>query len=149
MAEPREKIEQDMKAAMKAGEKEKVATLRLLLSAITNERIRAGAPVDEAGFLALVQKAIKQRAESAEQYRNGGREELATKEEREAALLEAYLPAAVPEAEIRTAIEAFVAEKGLSGPAGIGPIMKEMLGRFAGRTDGATINRIARDVLAG
>jgi len=148
MAEPREKIEHDMKAAMKAGEKEKVATLRLLLTAITNERIRAGAPVDEASFLGLVQKAIKQRAESAEQYRNGGREELAAKEEREAAILEAYLPEAVPETEIRAAIEAFVAERGLAGPAGIGPVMKEMLGRFAGRTDGGTINRIARDVLS-
>jgi hypothetical protein len=149
MPDPRAQIEQDMKAALKAGEKEKVATLRLLLTAMTNERIRTGSPIDEAAFLSLVQKAIKQRGESATQYRAGGRDELADKEEREAAILEAYLPAAVPEEEVREAIQAFVAEQGLSGPAAIGPIMKEMLGRFAGRTDGGTINRIARDILAG
>lgn len=144
---PQQRIEGDLKEAMRAGQKERVSTLRLLLSEVKNERIRRGAEVDEAGFVGLVRKGIKQREESAAQYRKGGRPELADKEEAEARLLEAYLPAQVGEAEIRAAVEELAAARGLSGPAGIGPVMKEMLARFGPAADGATINRIAREVL--
>jgi uncharacterized protein YqeY len=148
MTTPQQQIEQDLTAAMKAREKEKVSTFRLLLTAIKNERIRLGEDVDEATFLHLVQKAIKQRQDSAEQYRQGNREDLAAKEESEAEILSAYLPPPVGEDEIRAAIEEFVAAEGLVGVKGMGAVMKEMLARFSGRTDGATVNRIARDVLA-
>lgn len=133
---------------MKAGEKEKLSTLRMLLTEIKNERIRRGDEVDEAGFVSLVRKAIKQREEAATQYRNGQREELAAKEEAEGKLLATYLPAQMDEGQIRAAIEEMVASRGLSGPAAIGPIMKELLARFGSSADGATINRIAREVLA-
>lgn len=133
---------------MKSGEKEKLSTLRMLLTEIKNERIRRGGDVDEAGFVSLVRKAIKQREEAATQYRNGGREELAAKEESEQKLLSSYLPAQVDEGQIRAAVEEIVAAKGLSGPAAMGPIMKEVLARFGSSADGATINRIAREVLA-
>lgn len=146
---PQQRIEADVKAAMKSGEKEKLSTLRMLLTEIKNERIRRkGEEVDEAGFISLVRKAIKQREDSISQYRQGGREELAAKEEAEMKMLEAYLPAQVDEGQIRAAIEELVAERGLSGPAAIGPIMKEMLARFGSSADGATINRIARETLA-
>ncbi|HYX23537.1 MAG TPA: GatB/YqeY domain-containing protein, partial [Thermoanaerobaculia bacterium] len=104
--------------------------------------------VDEAGFVSLVRKSIKQREDAATQYRDGHREELAAKEESEKKILETYLPAQVDEAQVRAAIEELVAARGLSGPAAIGPIMKEMLARFGSSADGATINRIAREVLA-
>ncbi len=147
---PQQRIEADVKAAMKAGEKDKLGTLRMLLTEIKNERIRRkGEDVDEAGFTALVRKAIKQREEGAEGFRRGGREELAKKEESEAALLTQYLPAQVDEGQIRAAILEAVASRGLSGPAAIGPVMKEMLARFGSSADGATINRLAREVLAG
>lgn len=145
---PQQRIEADVKAAMKAGEKEKLSTLRMLLTEIKNERIKRGSDVDEAGFTALVRKAIKQREEAAAQYHNGGRAELAAKEESEKEMLAAYLPAQADEGQIRTAVEAFVAERGLSGPAAIGQVMKEMLARFGTAADGATVNRIAREVLA-
>lgn len=146
---PQQRIEADVKAALKSGEKEKLSTLRMLLTEIKNERIRRkGEDVDEAGFVSLVRKAIKQREDSVSQYRQGGREELAAKEEAEMKMLEAYLPAQVDEGQIRAAIEELVAAKGLSGPAAIGPIMKEMLARFGSSADGATINRIARETLA-
>ena len=77
----------------------------------------------------------------------GGREELAAKEEREAEILEAYLPPPVDEEAIRAALREFIAAEGLSGPSAIGPIMKEMLARFAGQADGGTINRLAREIL--
>ena len=133
---------------MKAGEKEKLSTLRLLLTEIKNERIRRGSEVDEAGFVSLVRKSIKQREDSVSQYRAGNREELAAKEEAEIKVLQAYLPAQVDEGQIRAAIEEVVSSRGLSGPAAIGPVMKEMLARFGSSADGATINRIAREVLA-
>ncbi|MDX1501219.1 MAG: GatB/YqeY domain-containing protein [Thermoanaerobaculia bacterium] len=149
MPTPAETLQADLKASLIAGERERTATLRLLLSAVNNERIRRGEPVDEAGFLALVRRAIKQRYESAEQYRKGGREELAAKEAREAAILEEYLPPQADEDQIRAAVREYVAAEGLSGPGAIGPVMKAMLARFAGQADGGTINRIARDVLTG
>lgn len=145
---PQQRIEADVKTAMKSGEKEKLSTLRMLLTEIKNERIRRGNEVDEAGFVSLVRKAIKQREEAASQYRNGGREELAAKEESELKILSSYLPTQVDEGQIRTAVEEVVAAKGLSGPAAMGPIMKEVLARFGSSADGATINRIAREVLA-
>jgi uncharacterized protein len=149
MSTPRETVESDLKAALKAGEKERLGTLRLLLAELKNERIRRGSEVDDEAFAGLVRKAIKQRAESAEQYRAGGRPELADKEEREAAILAAYLPQQVDEAELRTAIAEFVAAEGLAGPKGIGPVMRAMLARFGSSADGTTINRIAREVLGG
>ena len=145
---PQQRIEADVKAAMKAGEKEKLSTLRMLLSEIKNEKIRRIGEVDEAGFVSLVRKAIKQREEAAAQYKAGGRPELEAKEESEAKMLAAYLPAQVDEGQIRAAIQEVVDARGLSGPAAIGPIMKEMLVRFGSSADGSTINRLAREVLA-
>lgn len=147
MSAPHETVQNDMKSAMKAGEKERVATLRMLLSTIKNEQIAAGGELDREGFLKLVRKQIKQRNDSAEQYRKGGRDELAAKEEREAEILGGYLPPAVDDDEIRVALREFIAAEELSGPSAMGPIMKEMLARFAGRTDGGTINRLAREIL--
>jgi uncharacterized protein YqeY len=144
---PQQRIETEVRSAMKAGDKTRLQTLRLLLTEIKNERIRRGGEVDEAGFVALVRKAIKQREESTTQYRAGGREELAAKEQDEAAILAAFLPAAADESEIRAAVAALIAERGLAGPAAIGPIMKEMLARFGTRADGTTLNRIAREAL--
>jgi len=145
---PQQRIEADLKAAMKAGEKERLSTLRMLLTDIKNEKIRRLGEVDEAGLVSLVRKAIKQREEAAAQYKTGGREELAAKEESEARMLAEYLPAQVDEGQIRAAIQELVAARGLAGPAAIGPIMKEMLARFGSAADGSTINRIAREALA-
>lgn len=148
MSTPREQLQVEIRTALKAGEKQKLATLRLLLTAVNNERIQQGEDVDEAGFMRLVQKAIKQRRDSADQYRKGEREDLATNEDAEAEILAAYLPPAVGEDELAEAIAKLIEDEGLSGPAAIGQIMKEMMAKFSGRADGGTINRIARDVLS-
>ena len=149
MSTPQERIQNDIKEALKARQTERLATLRMLLSEIKNEQIRAGQEVDDDTFARLVKKAVKQREDSAEQYSKGDRAELAAKEEREAEILSAYLPQQVGEDEIRQAIEEFVAAEGLSGPQGIGPVMKSMLARFGGAADGKTIHQIARQALAG
>jgi uncharacterized protein len=147
MPTPQERIEADLRAAMKAGEKERLSTLRMLLTEVKNERIRRGGEVDEATFASVVRKAIKQRDEAAEQYRKGNRPELASKEEGEAKLLADYLPAQADEATIRAAVDALVAERGLSGPAAMGVVMKETLAKLGSAADGATVSRIAREVL--
>jgi uncharacterized protein len=144
---PQQRIETDLKTAMKAGEKERVGTLRMLLTDLKNERIRRGEEVDEAGFVAQVRKGIKQREESADQFDKGGRDDSAAKERREAEILSAYLPAGPSEAEIRSAVEAHVAEHGLSGMQAMGKVMPAMIQRFEGRADNAVLSRIVRDVL--
>lgn len=144
-----DRISADLKTAMKAGDKERLATLRLLLTAIQNERIAAGSAVDDEGLMTLVQRAVKQRRESADAYRGGGREEAAAREEREIAILEEYLPEPVDEETLRGAVRELVEAEGLEGPQAIGQVMKTLLPRFAGRTDGATLSRIAREELAG
>jgi uncharacterized protein YqeY len=145
---PQQRIEAEVKAALKAGEKERLSTLRMLLTEIKNEKIRRIAEVDEAGFVALVRKGIKQREESITQYQQAGRNELAAKEQAEMVVLNAFLPPQVDEAEIRAAIQALVDERGLEGKTAIGVVMKEMMARFGSAADGGTINRLAREALA-
>lgn len=140
---------------MKAGDKVRLSALRMLLTEIQNAGLRGPSSqgeVDEAGFQALVRKAIKQRREAAEQYRLGHRPELATKEDVEAEILAAYLPRQVSEEELRQALATIVAEaasQGLAGKAALGAVMKAALARFAGTADGAAVSRIARELLAG
>lgn len=148
MSAYQKRMQGEIQTALKAGEKEKVSTLRLLLTSVKNDEIRLGGELDEPKFLNLVRKAIKQRKESAEQYRKGQRPELAEREDREAELLSEYLPPAVSDAELQSAIREFVEGEGLSGRGAIGSVMKEMMARYGGRADGGTINRIARQVLA-
>jgi hypothetical protein len=145
---PQQRIELDLRGAMKARDKERVGTLRLLLAELKNERIRRGGEVDEAGFLTALRKGIKQREEAAEQFEKGNRPEQAAKERREAEILGAYLPAAPSEDEIRAAVEAYVAEHGLSGPQAMGKVMPAMIERFEGRADNAVVSKLAREVLS-
>ncbi len=148
MSTPQDRIQADVKAALKARDKERVSTLRMLLAELKNEKIRRGDAVDDDAFLAVVRRGIKQRQDSVEQFRRGDREELAAKEEREIGILEAYMPQQADEGQVREAIRAFVEAEGLSGPKGLGPVMKAMLAHFGGRADGKTINRLAREILA-
>ena len=148
MSTPQQRVEAEVLAALKAGEKEKLSTLRMLLATLKNERIRSGEEIDEATFLGVVRKAVKERRESAEQYRAGGREDLAAKEESEAALLSEYLPPEIGEDDLRAAVREIVAAQGLEGPGAIGQVMREMMTRYKGQAHGGVINRIAREVLS-
>jgi len=141
-------LQEDIKNALRAGESEKLGTLRMLLTDVRNKAIELRRDVEEPEFLALVQKAIKQRREAADQFEAGDRLELAEKEMREAVFLDAYLPDQLSDDEIRGHVAAYVSEQGLEGPAAIGIVMKEMLQRFSGSADGASINRIAREILS-
>ncbi len=147
MGTPQQAIEADVKTALKAGEKERLSTLRLLLGELKNEKIKRGSDVDDAAFAAVLRKMVKQRQDSFEQYSKGGRPELAAKEEAEIRVLESYMPQQASEADLRAAAQEIVAAQGLAGPAGIGPAMKAMLQRFGAGADGTTVNRIVRELL--
>lgn len=144
---PLDLVQSDLKTAMKAGEKLRVSTLRMLLSELKNERIRAGRDLDEEAFLTVVQRGVKQRNEASSQYREGGREELAEKEEAEAAILETYLPEPVSEEEVRTAVRGMIEREGLEGPKAIGRLMGALMPEYKGRIDGRELQRIVREEL--
>ena len=141
------KFQSDMKQAMKSGDKEKLSTLRMLISAVQYEEVAKGQPLEEADYLTVLAREVKKRKEASEAFRTGGREEDALKEEREAVILRAYLPQQMTEAEIREAIQAVIAEKGLAGKAQLGLLMKEMMARFKGKVDGKTVQALAGEYL--
>ena len=143
---PQHRLEIDLRAAMKAGEKERLSTLRMLLTELNNEAIKSG-EVDEAVFVVLVRRAIKQRDEAAEQFTKGDRPELAAKELREKEILSTYLPAQVDEATIRAAAEEIAAAQGLAPGAGMGVLMKALREKFGASADGATLSRISKEIL--
>lgn len=134
-----------MVAARKDRDTARTLLYSTLLADIGNREIELGHALSEAEGLEVVLRGIKRRKESIESYRAGGRADLADREAFELAELERYLPPPVPESEIRAAVEAAVA----GGAATLGAVMGKVMPQFKGRADGALINRIAREVLAG
>jgi uncharacterized protein len=140
-------FENDLKAAMKGGDKTRVATLRLLIAALKNERIQAGRELTADEVEAAVRRAVKQRKDSIEQYAKGGRQDLVDAEKSELAVLEGYLPKGLSESDLEAAIRAIVAEKGFSSGKDVGLLMKELMARHKGRVDGKRAQEMARQIL--
>lgn len=140
-------FENDLKAALKAGDKTKVATLRLLIAALKNERIQVGRDLTPDEVEAALRRAVKQRKDSIEQYARGGRQDLVDAEKAELAVLESYLPQGLSNGDLEAAIQAIVAEKGFSSPRDVGPLMKELMARHRGRVDGKRAQEMARKIL--
>lgn len=147
MSNSQERLQDDIKTAMKAQDKERLGTQRMLLAAVKNEKIALGHELEDAEFHAVVRRQIKQRQDSIQQFRSGGRAEMADKEERELAILESYLPVQASEDAIRAAIVEVIAAEGLSGPKGLGPIMKAIKAKFGAAADGGLVNRLAKEAL--
>jgi uncharacterized protein len=141
------RIEQDLKAAMKSGDKRRVSTLRLLLSALKNEKINSQRELTGEEAEAIIRRAGKQRKESIEVYERTGRPDLAAGEKAELAILEAYLPQAMSDAELEAAIRGIAQEKGFSSGKDVGLLMKELMARHRGRADGKRAQEIARKLL--
>lgn len=144
-----ERITSAMREAMKAREADRVATLRMAMAAATNRRIELGHELTDAETIGVLDKQVKQRRESAELYRAGGRPELADQEEAEIAILTAFLPAALDEAELDALITAAIAETGASGPADMGKVMGKLVPQTTGRADGRTVSDKVRAALSG
>lgn len=141
------RLEADLKTAMKNGEKRRVATLRLLLSALKNERIQAQRELTDEEVEAAIRRAVKQRREAIEQYERGGRRDLVEAETEELAVLQGYLPQELSESEIEQAVRSIAAEKGYSSAKDVGLAMKELMARYRGRVDGKRAQEIARRLL--
>jgi hypothetical protein len=146
MASPFEgQVREDVKEAMRAAQKERLGVLRMLLAALKNEEIAKGRELTDEDCLGVVSKAVKQRKDSVAQYRLGGREDLAVKEEAEIAILQRYLPAQLTADDVRAMVRELVA----TGAGNVGAVMKQLSPRIKGRFDGAEANRIVREVLGG
>jgi uncharacterized protein len=141
------RIESDLKAAMKSGDKRRVSTLRLLLSVLKNEKINSQRELTTEEAEAVIRRAVKQRKESIEVYDRTGRADLAAAENEELGILEAYLPQAMPDAELEETVRAIISEKGFSAAKDVGLLMKELMARHRGRVDGKRAQEIARKLL--
>jgi uncharacterized protein YqeY len=131
----RAKISDDLKVAMKAGDKQRVATLRLINAAIQSAEIEAKKPLDDAGILAVMTKMVKQRRDSIEQYTNGGRPDLADTEQAEINVIEAYLPKQMDESEISAAVAEAIKEAAAASAKDMGKVMGVLKGKYAGKMD--------------
>lgn len=142
----KDKLESDLKEAMKAGQAARVSTLRFLLAAVKNREIELkpfGKELADEEVISVIGKQVKQRRESIEAFEKGGRMELVEKEKAELALLKSYLPEEVSEEEIM----AIVRETITSGASDIGAIMKAVMPKVKGRADGSLVRRIVEDLL--
>jgi uncharacterized protein YqeY len=137
-----DRVKQDITSAMKAGEKDRVATLRLVLSELQKAAKEGGD--DE---VAVLRRERKRRHESAGAFRDGGRPELADAEEAEATIIDDYLPAELSDDELRGIVAEAVAETGASSPKDMGQVMKAAMPRVAGRADGRRVSALAQEAL--
>jgi len=144
----KDQLSSDLKQALKEGDACRKGALRLLISAVHNAEIEKGEPLDDSGVLGVIAKQTKQRRESAEEFRKGGREELAEQEEAEAAILQEYLPPAASREEIEEAARKVIAEVGAQGPGDMGKVMPVLVEQLRGRAEGREINAVVRELLA-
>lgn len=147
MATLAEKVRADMTEAMKAQEKERLSTLRMLQSALKNEQINVGHELSDEETMTVIRKAVKQRQDSIEQYANAGRTELADKERSEMELLKTYLPAEMSEEELEAGLREIIATTGAQSKKDLGKVMKEATARYKGRVDGKKIQEVVGRLL--
>jgi uncharacterized protein YqeY len=135
-------VKADLTTAMKAGERDRVGALRLVLSEL--QKAAKDGDVDEQ---AILRRERKRRVEAATAFRDNGRAELAEAEEAEASIIEAYLPAELGDAELREIVQAAVAEAGATSPKDMGAVMKAAMPRIAGRADGKRVSALVNETL--
>jgi uncharacterized protein YqeY len=144
----REQITEDMKSAMRAKEAERLGTIRLLLAAIKQREVDERITVDDAGIIAIIEKLIKQRKDSIEQFQKAGRTDLVDQESKELGILQAYMPAQLSEAEVQAAIQKVIADLGASGPQDMGKVIGALKAQLAGKADMGTVSGLVKAALA-
>lgn len=141
-------LTEDMKAAMKAGEKHKLGVIRLINAAIKQREVDERIELDDTAVIAVLDKMVKQRKDSVSQFEAANREDLAEIERAEIVVIEAYLPAKMGEAEIVAAIQAAITETGASSPADIGKLMGALKPKLAGQADMGLVSKLVKQQLA-
>ncbi|MFN9209538.1 MAG: GatB/YqeY domain-containing protein [Betaproteobacteria bacterium] len=144
----KDRITEDMKDAMRAKDAARLGTIRLLQAAIKQREVDERIVADDALVLAIVEKQIKQRKESIAQFRTAGRADLVDKEEAELAVLQAYLPAQMSDAELEAAVAAAIAEADAGGVQAMGTVMAALKPRIAGRADVGKASALVKSKLA-
>lgn len=142
------KIQEQMKASMKAKDELRTSVLRMLISELKYSQIEKRSPLDENESLQVIQKAIKKRKEAIELYEKGGRPELAAKESAELKILEEYVPAGMDEATARIKVAEVIAELGVSDKKEMGRVIKEVLNRYRGQIDGKVVQKLVSEKLS-
>ena len=143
------KLTEDMKTAMKSGEKDRLGVIRLINAGIKQKEVDERVEMTDPLVLAVIEKMVKQRKDSISQYDAAGRDDLAAIERYELGVLETYLPAKLDEAAIQAAIDAAKAETGAVGPADIGKLMAVLKPRLAGQADMVLVSQLVKKALAG
>ena len=144
----KEKISDDMKAAMRAKESEKLATIRLINAAIKQREVDERIELNDEQVLSVIEKMIKQRKDSITQFEAGGRQDLADKEKAELEVLAAYMPAQLSETEVQAEVQAAIAQAGAAGPQDMGKVMGVLKGKLAGRADMTAVSALVKAALA-
>ncbi|GAB3099937.1 GatB/YqeY domain-containing protein [Lysobacter terrae] len=145
----KQRLTDDMKAAMKSGDKDTLGVIRLINAAIKQREVDERIELDDAGVIAVLEKGVKQRKDSISQYEGAGREDLAAIERAEMVVIERYLPAKMGEAEVVAAIDAAIAETGAKGPADMGKLMGVLKPKLAGQADMGQVSVLVKQRLAG
>ena len=149
MAELLKKLQDEMKAAMKSGQKDRLSVIRMLISEIKKVQIDKKKELSDEEIIEVLQRYAKQRRESIKQYREAGREDLAQKEEFELGVVQEFLPQPLSQEELEKIIDETIAELGASSMKDMGRVMKAVLEKVKGRADGATVSAIVKDKLSG
>ena len=142
-------LTEDMKTAMKSGEKDRLAVIRLINAAIKQKEVDERVEMTDPLVLAVLEKMVKQRKDSITQYDAAGRDDLAKVERYELGIIETYLPAKMDEAAIQSAIDAAVASTGAAGPADMGKVMAILKPQLAGQADMGLVSQLLKKKLAG
>lgn len=142
-------LQEAAKAALKSGDAVKLSTLRLLLAAVHNEEIKLRKELGTEEIQKVVSTLSKQRSESIELYRKGGRDDLAQREEAELRILREFLPQPLSEPEIEALIRESIAQSGARGVQDLGKVMKQVMPKVSGRSDGKKVNELAKALLGG
>lgn len=143
----KERITEDMKAAMRAKDAERLGTIRLLTAAMKQKEVDERIELDDAAVIAIVDKLIKQRKDSVEAFEKAGRQDLADKEAAEIVVLQAYLPARLSADEIGREVRTIVAELGAKGPADMGKVMGAAKARLAGKAEMSQVSAAVKAAL--
>ena len=144
----KDQINDDLKTAMKSGDKTRTQTLRSLKSAIKYAEIEARADYDDPGILGVIAKQAKQRRESIAEFEKGGRADLVAQELAELTILEVYLPQQLSEEVIKAKAEAVIARLGVTDVKGMGQVMRELMAELQGQADGKVVNQVVRQLLS-
>jgi len=142
------KLQEEMKSAMKSGDKERLATIRMLISEIKKVQIDAQKELSDDEIIKILQKYAKQRKDSIEQYRKAGREDLAEKEERELQIVQEFLPQPLSEEEIEKLVEEAIKETGASSMKDMGKVIKLVIEKAQGRAEGSVVSKIVKAKLS-